>query len=126
MTSTTTNVGELVGLARSFERHLRASNRSPRTITTYLEAVGQLCSFLVERGMPTTAVGVHREHVESFLIALHEAGRAPAAVVETHEQRCGTVSNEIAGHETFPSVSAAQRIVANNIRRAGRRTTLPP
>jgi len=30
--------------------------------------------------MPTTAGGVHREHVEPFLIALHEAGRAPATV----------------------------------------------
>lgn len=49
-------------------------------MTTYLEAVGQQCGFLVERRMPTTAGGVHREHVESFLIALHEAGRAPATV----------------------------------------------
>jgi len=30
--------------------------------------------------MPTTAVGVRREHIESFLIALQEAGRAPATV----------------------------------------------
>ncbi len=80
MAPTTTNVGELVGLARSFQRQLRATNRSPRTVTTYLEAVNQLCRFLAEKGMPTTAAGVRREHVESFLVALADAGRSPATI----------------------------------------------
>jgi len=80
MSLSMTNVGELAGLARSFTRHLRAANRSPRTVTTYLEAVDQLCAFLVERGMPTTAEREHREHVEAFVVALQVAGRAPATV----------------------------------------------
>jgi site-specific recombinase XerD len=33
-------------LARSFERHLRAGNKSPRTIETYLEAVRQFAAYL--------------------------------------------------------------------------------
>ena len=33
-------------LARSFERHLRAGNKSPRTIETYLQAVGQFAAHL--------------------------------------------------------------------------------
>jgi len=103
MTSTKTNVGELAGLARSFERTLRAANRSPRTVTTYLEAVGQLCRFLVARGMPTTAGGVHREHVESFLIALHEAGRAPA-----------TVSNRFRALQQFFAYFAAEGEIAES------------
>jgi site-specific recombinase XerD len=80
MPVTRTNVGELPGLVRSFERHLRAANRSPQTIKTYLEAVGQLCDFLAGAGMPTAATGVKREHVEAFLVSLQEAGRAPATV----------------------------------------------
>jgi hypothetical protein len=31
-------------LARSFERHLRAGNKSPRTVETYLEAVNQFAA----------------------------------------------------------------------------------
>lgn len=33
-------------LARSFERHLRTRNKSPRTIETYLQAVGQFAAHL--------------------------------------------------------------------------------
>ncbi|MGQ0802449.1 MAG: tyrosine-type recombinase/integrase [Actinomycetota bacterium] len=80
MPVTRTNVGELSGLVRSFERHLRAANRSPQTIKTYLEAVGQLCQFLGQAGMPQTASGVRRQHVEAYLVSLQEAGRAPATV----------------------------------------------
>jgi site-specific recombinase XerC len=65
---------------RSFERSLRAANKSPRTVQTYLEAVDQLCSFLTAQGMPTTAQGVTREHIEAYLVELLELGRAPATV----------------------------------------------
>ena len=33
-------------LARSFERHLRAQNKSPRTVEAYLQAVGQFAAYL--------------------------------------------------------------------------------
>lgn len=80
MPATRANVGELAALVRSFERHLRAANRSPQTVRTYLEAVNQLCQFLAGAGMPTTAAGVSREHVEAYLVSLQKAGRAPATV----------------------------------------------
>jgi site-specific recombinase XerD len=80
MPLTSTNVGDLTTYRRSFERSLRAAKQSPRTVTTYLEALDQLCAFLDRQGMPTTAQGVAREHVEGFLVELLDAGRAPATV----------------------------------------------
>ena len=37
-------------LLRSFERHLRAANRSKRTIASYLESMRQAEAFLAARG----------------------------------------------------------------------------
>jgi hypothetical protein len=49
-------------LLDSWVIHLRASNRSRKTIETYTEAVGQLAAFLAERGMPTAVHAIRREH----------------------------------------------------------------
>jgi site-specific recombinase XerD len=51
----------------SWERSLRAANRSPRTLDSYSESVEQMASFLASRGMPTTVANIRREHIESFL-----------------------------------------------------------
>jgi site-specific recombinase XerD len=80
MPPTSTDVGELTTYHRSFQRSLRAANKSPRTVETYLDALDQLCGFLAERGMPTTAAGVTREHIEAYLVELLDLGRAPATV----------------------------------------------
>jgi site-specific recombinase XerD len=50
----------------SFARSLRAGNKSPATIKSYMEAVTQLDAFLAERGMPRVVAHVRREHVEAF------------------------------------------------------------
>jgi site-specific recombinase XerD len=55
-------------LADSFRLSLEASNKSPRTIKAYMEAVGLLATFLERRGMPTSISVVTREHVEHFLV----------------------------------------------------------
>ena len=65
-------VGDLPGLVTSFQRHLRAANRSPATIETYTQSAGQLARFLAEKGMPTQADSIHREHVEAFIEHLLE------------------------------------------------------
>src|ERR671934_1528 len=57
-----------VDLSASFERHLRAENKSARTIQTYLEAVQQLDAFLTARGVDLAAAG--REDLEAFLAGL--------------------------------------------------------
>jgi site-specific recombinase XerD len=57
-----------VDLARSFERHLRAENKSDCTVETYLEAVSQLTAFLESRGV--ALADARREDIEAYLGAL--------------------------------------------------------
>jgi site-specific recombinase XerD len=52
-------------LLRSFERHLRAANRSERTIASYLESLRQAEAFLAARGKGLAEAG--RADLEGFL-----------------------------------------------------------
>ena len=52
-------------LVRSFERHLRAANRSERTIASYLVALRQAEAFLAARGLCLVDAG--RGDLEAFL-----------------------------------------------------------
>jgi hypothetical protein len=52
-------------LLRSFERHLRAENRSDNTIESYLESVRQAEAFLTLRGR--TLLDARRADLEDFL-----------------------------------------------------------
>ena len=49
-----------------FRRHLAAENESPKTITSYTEAVHRLNEYLTAQGMPTRIAAVSGEHVEAF------------------------------------------------------------
>jgi site-specific recombinase XerD len=60
-------VDDLKSLLPSWQRHLRAANLSPRTITAYLSTGESLVRFLRAAGMPTAASGIRREHLESFV-----------------------------------------------------------
>jgi site-specific recombinase XerD len=62
-----TATGDVSTNAASFSRSLRASNRSPMTIKSYLEATRQLDEFLADRRMPRDVANVRREHVEAFI-----------------------------------------------------------
>ncbi|HEX2275160.1 MAG TPA: tyrosine-type recombinase/integrase [Acidimicrobiales bacterium] len=66
-TTSVRDVGELATLIPSFERSLRAANKSPKTVKGYGEAARQLVAFLRDRGMPTAAAKVRREHIEVFM-----------------------------------------------------------
>jgi site-specific recombinase XerD len=57
-----------VVLPVSFERHLRAENKSARTVETYLDAVLQLDAFLTARGIDLAAAT--RDDLEAFLAGL--------------------------------------------------------
>lgn len=59
----------LEGIAPSYERHLRAENKSPRTIEVYTDAIDRLDAYLAEQGMPREVTNVSREHIESFIAA---------------------------------------------------------
>ncbi len=64
---------------RSFDRSLRALNRSALTRDQYLMSVGQMVDYFAAQGMPTEAAKVTREHVETFLADFAER-HAPATV----------------------------------------------
>jgi site-specific recombinase XerD len=59
------SVARVVDLPRPFERHLRAENKSERTVETYLEAVAQLDDFLQHRELDLTEA--RRSDIETFL-----------------------------------------------------------
>jgi site-specific recombinase XerD len=79
-----TTVGDLGGLLLSWRRHLRAENKSPRTIQSYTEAAEQLHAFLVAAGMPTLVSKLTQEHVEAFLEQLVDAGRSPSTLANRY------------------------------------------
>jgi site-specific recombinase XerD len=58
----------LPDLTRSFERHLRAENKSDRTVETYLEAVRLLQAYLARRGVGLAEAD--RTQIEAFLADL--------------------------------------------------------
>jgi site-specific recombinase XerD len=69
-------------LVRSFERHLRAENRSERTVATYLIALRQADAFLRAHG--TTIEAATRADLEAFLGDLL-ARRAPSTAATYHK-----------------------------------------
>lgn len=66
-------------LIRSFERSLRAANKSPKTIETYLEALRPFAAFLAERQFPQDVARLRREHVEAFMTYLLERWKPATA-----------------------------------------------
>ena len=70
--------------AASFQRHLRAANKAPRTITGYLDAVTRFGRYLADVGMPRDVTAIKREHVESWVVAMQDAGHRPASVANRY------------------------------------------
>jgi site-specific recombinase XerD len=64
--------------ALSFERHLRAENKAPSTIHTYLLAVAQFNRYMVREGLPDELTKIRREHIEGYLVDLEDGGAKPA------------------------------------------------
>lgn len=67
---------DLQALLPDFRRHLRATNKAPKTITLYVRDGEALAKFLVEHGMPTSVTAITREHLEHFLVHLAERPNA--------------------------------------------------
>ncbi len=67
---------DVATLNESFERSLRAENRSPRTVIIYTKDVGRFRDFLAEQDMPTAVEAIERGDVESYIARLL-ATRAP-------------------------------------------------
>jgi site-specific recombinase XerD len=64
-------------MVTSFLRHMKAENKSANTITAYRYAADGLAAFLADRGMPTRADAIKREHVEAYVQDLLDH-RSPA------------------------------------------------
>ena len=96
-------------IARSFERHMRAQNRSERTIATYLQGLRQAEAFLRKRPdrarctdereratlRPTTLEAATRTDLEAFIPANKEGLRRSTAwppPPSRSEERCPTCS----------------------------------
>jgi site-specific recombinase XerD len=73
------DLGTLLG---DWSTHLRARNRSKATIASYTRCAIGFRAFLAERGMPTSASAITREHVEAFLAGL--ADRVAPATTAKH------------------------------------------
>lgn len=58
---------KLADLVPSWERSLRAANKSARTIRAYGDSGRLLEAFLVEQGLPTAVNQITREHIEMFM-----------------------------------------------------------
>jgi len=78
----TASMDDLTLLLPDWRTHLRARNVAPSTIGSYLTAGRNLLDYLVDKGMPTTASGVRREHLESFLADMGD--RLSAATTARH------------------------------------------
>jgi site-specific recombinase XerD len=57
----------LLDLVPSFQRHLKAERKAPRTVASYTEAVRRLHDFLTARGMPQEVASITSEHIEAFM-----------------------------------------------------------
>ncbi len=65
---------------RSWQRSLRARNLSPKTISLYVSAGGELVGYLERTGGPTEPADLRREHVEGLLVDLQGKGRTASGV----------------------------------------------
>ncbi len=65
-TTAPTVLGDLSGLISDFERSLKASNKTDRTVKIYGDSARWLLQFLQAQGMPTVVERIGREHLEAF------------------------------------------------------------
>jgi site-specific recombinase XerD len=79
-----TGVADLGKLRASFLRHLHAENKASSTRVTYVKALDQFGAYLEASGMPLGVGAIRREHVEAFLVDLHERGMKPATVSQRY------------------------------------------
>lgn len=65
-----TAVDEIAGLLPDWRVHLRAKNRRPRTVSSYLDVGEHFARYLTEQGMPRSVSAIHREHIEAYIADL--------------------------------------------------------
>lgn len=76
-------VDDLAALLPDWTTHLRAMRRSEGTIKSYLNVGRNLVDYLSRQGMPRTASGIRREHLEAWLADMSERV-APATQAKSY------------------------------------------
>jgi site-specific recombinase XerD len=72
---------ELPDAIKSFVRHLKAENYSPRTIETYEESANQFANFVAKRRLPNEPAAIRRINVEAFVShVMKESSPATASI----------------------------------------------
>lgn len=66
------SLDDLSELLPDWQRHLKATNKAPATIKSYLRVGEEFVEYLVATGMPTAASSVGREHIETWIVHLQE------------------------------------------------------
>lgn len=86
MTSTPTAASEssIEALAPSYRRHLQAAGRSPKTWSTYSEALTRLDAFLGSTWRSRAVEDITRADIEAWLVDMREAGHAPASMANRY------------------------------------------
>lgn len=108
-------------IGRSFERHLRAERKSPRTVETYLEAVQLLSAFFARHDGVRTLLDVRRQDLEAFLVDLHE--RCTPATVANRYRSLRRFYGWLEEEEEIPVSPMGQDEAANRPGTAGPRAT---
>jgi site-specific recombinase XerD len=72
----------LTTLVPSFRRHLLATNRSARTVQTYLCALDGLARYLEAQGLPSEVRSIRRSHLEGFVAERLETVKAATISVQ--------------------------------------------
>lgn len=72
----------IASCAHSFAIHLRAENKSPRTLKTYLGALSVFDEFLEREQLPRAVGSVRREHIELFITQRLRTCKATTASIE--------------------------------------------
>lgn len=65
-------IDDLRELLPDWQRHLKAANKAPETVKSYLGVAEEFVAFLLAEGMPTRAGLIGREHIEHYLVRLAE------------------------------------------------------
>ena len=86
-TAATTHEQDLERLIVSFSRHLRAANRSPKTIEKYVGAARQFAAFSAANDMPTEPAAIRRRDVDAYIAHLLERFKPGTAVTRYQDLR---------------------------------------
>jgi site-specific recombinase XerD len=74
---------ELSDLLRSFQIHVRAEGRAPRTVTIYSQAVQFFAAWLTDQGRPATTDELTKDNIRRWLAELGDT-KKPGTVLTRH------------------------------------------